>query len=265
MASPIVWDEVPRRLAADPAATLRLDRAGWEALGASFANVDDGQGETPGLATATVETPAGTVQVGVLDYGESSTYLLVPGVEPERFARTAGVLELLESIGAVRLDSDLLDLADATPPPTLDQRLQALERELAELRSSAAVRESGASSKTTGQSPPPDNLATVNSGAVKWFSDDKGLGFIQPEQKIERSVFADSLKVHGDGRGRGVTGKVKWFSDEKGFGFITPDDGGKDLFVHHSGLGSGFVRLTEGTHVEFAVDSSEGDDKQGAD
>jgi CspA family cold shock protein len=54
------------------------------------------------------------------------------------------------------------------------------------------------------------------------------------------------------------TGTVKWFSDDKGFGFITPDDGSKDLFVHHSGIGGdGYRSLAEGAKVSF--DAENGD------
>ncbi len=49
-----------------------------------------------------------------------------------------------------------------------------------------------------------------------------------------------------------ATGTVKWFNDDKGFGFITPDEGGRDLFVHHTGIQSdGFRTLTEGARVEY--------------
>jgi CspA family cold shock protein len=51
------------------------------------------------------------------------------------------------------------------------------------------------------------------------------------------------------------TGTVKWFNDAKGFGFITPDDGGKDLFAHHSNIqATGFKSLKEGQKVEFEVE-----------
>ena len=55
-----------------------------------------------------------------------------------------------------------------------------------------------------------------------------------------------------------ASGTVKWFNDSKGYGFIAPEDGGKDLFVHHSSIsGDGFKTLAEGAKVEF--ESREGE------
>lgn len=49
-------------------------------------------------------------------------------------------------------------------------------------------------------------------------------------------------------------GTVKWFNAEKGFGFITPDEGGADLFVHHSAIqGRGFRTLDENARVSYEV------------
>lgn len=47
-------------------------------------------------------------------------------------------------------------------------------------------------------------------------------------------------------------GTVKWFNDQKGFGFIAPDDGGEDLFVHHTNIAAeGFRTLAEGQKVQY--------------
>ena len=49
-------------------------------------------------------------------------------------------------------------------------------------------------------------------------------------------------------------GTVKWFNAEKGFGFISQDDGGNDVFVHHSEIeASGFRSLDEGQRVQFEI------------
>ncbi|MFC3197978.1 cold-shock protein [Parapedobacter deserti] len=45
-------------------------------------------------------------------------------------------------------------------------------------------------------------------------------------------------------------GVVKFFNETKGFGFITPNDGGRDVFVHTSGLKD---RIRENDDVSFEV------------
>lgn len=48
------------------------------------------------------------------------------------------------------------------------------------------------------------------------------------------------------------SGTVKWFNDKKGYGFITPDEGGDDLFIHHSNIEmDGFKTLHDGQKVNF--------------
>ncbi|RYQ81108.1 hypothetical protein Ahy_Scaffold1g107112 isoform C [Arachis hypogaea] len=51
------------------------------------------------------------------------------------------------------------------------------------------------------------------------------------------------------------SGVVQWFSNSKGFGFIKPDQGGDDLFVHHSSIQSdgAFRTLVDGDRVEFSI------------
>ena len=71
--------------------------------------------------------------------------------------------------------------------------------------------------------------------------------FSSPDRVVAEAGAAPS----GDDRDT-ITGAVRWFSNSKGFGFIEPDDGGEDVFVHHSNIvGDGFKSLDDGQRVRF--------------
>ena len=51
-----------------------------------------------------------------------------------------------------------------------------------------------------------------------------------------------------------ATGSVKGFNASKGFGFIVCDEGGEDVFCHHSALMmDGYRTIDEGRRVEFEM------------
>lgn len=56
------------------------------------------------------------------------------------------------------------------------------------------------------------------------------------------------------------TGRVKFFDAAKGYGFITRPGGGKDVFVHKTGIPSGHC-LMEGEEVSFSIVASPKGDK----
>jgi len=49
-------------------------------------------------------------------------------------------------------------------------------------------------------------------------------------------------------------GTVKWFNNAKGYGFIQADEGGEDVFVHHTAIvAEGYRTLNQGEKVNFEM------------
>jgi CspA family cold shock protein len=135
-------------------------------------------------------------------------------------------------------------------------------------------------------------------GTVSWFSEEKGFGFLVPDDLFvhgsavdggrlaegarvvfevvqgERGPQAERVQVLGGAaapRRTGdrpgpqvpaatgrVPGTVAWFNAEKGFGFVTRDEGGPDVFVHFSAIADDGYRTLE-EGERVEFDVSQGD------
>jgi len=52
-----------------------------------------------------------------------------------------------------------------------------------------------------------------------------------------------------------ANGTVKWFNTTKGYGFIAPETGGRDVFVHISGVErSGLTGLADNQKVTYDLE-----------
>jgi len=72
---------------------------------------------------------------------------------------------------------------------------------------------------------------------------------VKPKSMMTKDSLTDKFNPQ---QARRKCGKVKWFSAAKGYGFISPDDGGPEIFVHHSAIKmSGFRTLKNNENVEF--------------
>lgn len=104
-----------------------------------------------------------------------------------------------------------------------------------------------------------DRLSLKN-GALR---DPFGYAYVPPGASLDRRSVVEAAarksatqwRLQWTGRDWtiGESGTLTWFNPEKGFGFVSPDDGGRDLFLHHSQVQFGHASPQPGQHLFFGT------------
>lgn len=107
----ITWQHGAEVAEGGVAATLAMDREAWEKTGATFVQVDDGDGDEPGLAIDRIDVDDQPTQFAILDYATDGTTLMVVAGDPAtRPALTARIIEELLGSGAIPSRACVLEI-----------------------------------------------------------------------------------------------------------------------------------------------------------
>lgn len=89
------WNASPHLASGHTVAVLEMTRPQWEAAGATFVDVSGSGQHDVHIAAGSIMASGRPVSFGVLDYGQSTTYLVT---ESSAQSRTVATLEILRAL-----------------------------------------------------------------------------------------------------------------------------------------------------------------------